>query len=661
MNAKVLTLLLTLFISQTIFAQKDDPVLFTVDHTPVPVSEFKYIYNKTNGQMASYSEASLNEYLGLYKNFKLKVHKAREMQLDTITSLRQELAGYRRQLADSYLIDREVTEKLVKEAYDRSQQNVEISHILFRVLETATPADTLMAWNRALEAKSKLEKGELWASTATEYSDDTSVKTNRGHVGFVAALFPNGFYDLETAAYNGTVGEITGPIRSSAGYHLLKVHGRRSARGEMEVAHVLIRNEKAPDLIKARWMIDTIYNELQAGANFEELAKTKSHDKMTASKGGYIGYFGINRYEKSFEDAAFALEHDGDYTKPVKTSIGWHLIKRISRKANQRFQMVKSRLENQVKQDQRFELARKAMIERIINENNFSENRTTLDAYITSLEQDSAKSFLTYKWKAPEVLSQDPLCSLGDESSAILGDFQNFLQRSSRKRQQLAHFGIAEVAHTLYGDFVAEHAMKYEERHLEVKYPGFKSLMREYEEGVLLFEVTKKEVWDKASQDTTGLQAFYEEHKGNFQWKKRAVLSQYSLAATSKDQSNDLREFAKTNPPEAVLDKFNQPDGQKIITYQRKVYEEGRNEVLNKMPWEVGALSPVEVSKRDGSYNFFKIEETLPPGQKTLKESRGYVVADYQDYLEKKWLEELKKEYKVKVSDKVFKRIVKKN
>jgi len=659
MNVKVLTLFLSLFITQTILAQKSDPVLFTVDHTQVPLSEFKYIYDKTNGQKADYSKASLEEYLELYENFKLKVHKAKEMKLDTISALRQELAGYRRQLADSYLIDREVTEKLVKEAFERSQQDVEISHILFKVLKTATPADTLMAWNRALEAKSKLEKGALWASVATEYSDDKSVKNNRGHVGYVTALFPNGFYDLETAAYNGEIGEILGPIRSDAGYHLLKIHDRRPARGEIEVAHILIRNEKAPDLIKARWMIDTIYNELQAGADFEDLAKAKSHDKMTASKGGYIGFFGINRYEKSFEDAAFALEHDGDYSKPVRSSIGWHIIKRISRKENQSYQMAKARIENQLKQYKRFELARKAMIARILSESKFTENRTTLNDYISTLEQDSAKSFLTYKWKAPELLSQEPLCTFGGNTTVTLGDFQNFLQRSSRKRQQLAHLDVAGVANRLYNDFIDESAMKYEEHNLEAKYPDFKSLMREYEEGVLLFEVTKREVWDKASQDSVGLQAFYNGHKEKFQWKKRAEVSQYSLNAKSKDLGQSLRDFAQANKPDAVLDKFNQPDGERIVTYQRRVYEEGRNEVLNKMPWEVGALSPVEVSKRDRSYNFFKIEKTLPPGQKTLKESRGYVVADYQDYLEKEWLKQLKKEYKVKVNDKNFRKLIK--
>jgi peptidyl-prolyl cis-trans isomerase SurA len=219
---------------------------------------------------------------------------------------------------------------------------------------------------------------------------------------------------------------------------------------------------------------------------------------------------------------------------------------------------------------------------------------------------------------------------------------------------------VAPVVNALYEDFVGENALKYEERQLETKYPEFKSLMREYEEGVLLFEVTKMEVWDRASQDTAGLETFYNSHKENFKWQERAVITQYSLMETAQDQINRIREFAASHPAEEVLAKFNQADGEKILTITEKTFERGKNEVLDKMTWEVGALSPVEISKRNKSYNFFKIEKILPPGPKTLQEARGYVVADYQDYLEKKWLEQLKKEYKVHVNDKVFNSLLKK-
>ncbi len=660
MANRLMILLFVVSFSQLLFAQKDeDPVLFSIENTPVHLSEFKYIYTKTNGDKADFSKASLKEYLDLYTNFKLKVRKAKDMRLDTIVSLQQELAGYRRQLADSYLIDREVTEKLVQEAYERTKQDVDLSHIMIRFPENPTPADTLIAWNKTMEAKSKIGNGESFEDVAVAYSNDESVAKNRGRIGYVTALFPNGFYALETAAYEIPTGKVHGPVRTSAGYHLLKIHDRRPARGEIEVAHILVRNDKFPNMIKVREHIDSVYNQLKAGADFEQLARSYSDDKITSNKGGYIGFFGINRYEKAFEDAAFSLKNDGDYTSPIQTSIGWHIIKRISLKRDEPFPIVKSRLQTQVKQDARFELARTKMIERIKKEGNFTENRTTLNNFIATLMADTTESFLTYKWKAPENSSKEVLFTFGGDMKVTEGDFADYLERASRMRQQMARQGVASVATELYDAFVDENALKFEERQLETKYPEFKSLMREYEEGVLLFEVTKMEVWDKASQDTVGLQQFFENNKSKYQWDERAVVSQYTLVDNAKDKINEVREFAAKNPVEKVLEKFN-TGPEIILTVQERKYEKGRNELLDRMTWKVGELSIVEISKRDKSLNFLKIEELLPASAKSLQEARGYIVADYQDFLEKKWLEDLMKTYKVKVNEKVFNSLVRK-
>jgi peptidyl-prolyl cis-trans isomerase SurA len=309
-----------------LFAQSDDPVLFTVNNDPVHVSEFEYIYTKTNGEKADFSRKSLREYLNLYVKFKLKVEKAKEMQLDTIQSLQRELEGYRRQLADSYLIDKEVTENLIREAYERTKQDVDISHI---VIKAEAGADSIMAYKTAMKVLSDLKGGASFEKLAEQYSSDKSVTKNKGRIGYVTALFPNGFEKLEAAAYNQPLDEYSQPIRTVAGYHILKVHDRRPARGEVEVAHILIRHPKSqPDKTAItkdpKGLIDSLYIQLQNGANFEELAKAYSQDKRTAEKGGYVGFFGINRYEKPFENGAFGLEKDGDYTthlKPARAGI----------------------------------------------------------------------------------------------------------------------------------------------------------------------------------------------------------------------------------------------------------------------------------------------------------------------------------------------------
>jgi peptidyl-prolyl cis-trans isomerase SurA len=641
-------------------AQKgEDPVLFTVDNIPVQLSEFRYIYTKTNGEKADFSKNSLKEYLDLYINFKLKVRKAKDAQLDTIAALQQELAGYRRQLADSYLIDREVTEKLVMEVYERSAQDVDISHIMISVSENASPEDTLKAWNRVMEALEKINQGRAFEDIAVEYSTDQSASKNKGRVGYVTTLFPNGFYQLETAAYSGPEGKVLGPIRTGAGYHLLRVNSRRPARGEIEVAHIMVRNEKYPDLIKAREKVDSLHKLLQTGADFNQIAREYSDDKNTSGKGGYIGFFSIGRYEKVFEDAAFSLEKDGDFSGPVQTSIGWHIIRRIALKRNEPLAQVKTRLQNQIKQDDRFALAKKNMIERIKRENDFSENRKALDGFISDLMSDSSETFLTFKWKAPADASAERLFSFGNGTQVSVRDFADYLEKASRKRQQKARAGVASVAMELYQEFVDENALKFEEKQLEGKYPEFKSLMREYEEGVLLFEITKKEVWDKASADTLGLAKFFEENSQKYRWEERAVVSHYTLAEKAGSKIEEVRNFAAVNPSAAVLGSFNDSTNV-VLTAQEKRYEKGRNPAVDQLSWVPGSMSMTSLDKKDKSLSFFKIEQVLPPGPKSLQDARGYVVADYQDFLEKKWMEVLNKTYKVKVNEKVFNSLIKK-
>lgn len=637
------------------FSQKNDPVLFTVNDIPVHVSEFQYIYSKTNGTEADFSKKSLEEYLDLYIKFKLKVAKAKEMQLDTIPQLQSELEGYRRQLADSYLIDKEVTEKLLREAYERSKEDVDISHIMVRLTPNATPQDTLKAYLKVMEAKKRLESGDDFAAVAKELSEDQSAAKNGGHVGYVTALFPKGLYPLETAAYNNKLGTISGPIRTSSSYHILKVHQRRPARGEMEAAHIMLRTKgKDPNAVKAT--ADSLYNELQKGADFAELAKAYSEDRNSAAKGGNIGFFGINRYEKPFEDAAFGLQADGDICKPVQTSIGWHIIKRISKQTIQPYNIEKNRLSKGIQEDTRFEQAKDAMVKKIKKEANFKEKELVLDNYIESLTD----TFLTFRWKAPKVPSQEILFTMGKDVAVTLGDFTNYLGKSSRERLRKGRNNTPEaVATELYNDFVHQEVMKYEESRLEAKYPEFKSLMREYEEGILLFEATKMEVWDKASQDTVGLEAFFKTIEGKYRWEERAVVYEFQVKADEGSIAQAVADFAKTHSPEEVLEKYNTPE-KVMVVVEEKTFEKSRNQAFSEMKWEVGATSFPDKKKRNPYYQFLKIKELLPVSDKSLGEARGYIVADYQDQLEREWVAELRKAYEVKVNQNVFDQMVKK-
>jgi len=647
MIKQIIASLFFLGITITLFGQKNDPVLFTVADDPVHASEFMYIYTKTNRDKADFSKESLEEYLDLYTKFKLKVQRAKDMRLDTIATLKQELEGYRQQLADSYLLDKEVTDKLIKEAYDRSKKDVSISHIMVALRKNSTARDTMLAYKRIMAVKKELDEGGDFVEIAKRLSDDKSAEKNNGNIGFFTSPFPNGFYNFETAAYNLQLGAVSNPVRTPLGYHIIKVDEVRPARGEIEVAHILLR-KKTPNAEKT---LDSIYQVLQNGGDFEAIAKQISQDKKTASKGGYVGVFGISTYEKAFEDAAFSLTTDGAISKPFPSQAGWHIIKRISRKPIPEFERAKARLKTKIQKDSRFELAKMAMVKRIQQENNFTETTQSLKTFGASLGKD----FTTYNWQAPKTKSAEVLFAVGTQKYT-LGDFTTYLEKASRQRMQLSNTPPIIALNELYENYKVESSLKYEERNLERKYPDFKALMREYREGILLFEITKREVWDKASQDTAGLANYYAKNKGKYKWKERARISQYSVtdvAATDK-----IRKAARKDNAQQVLSKFNKD--KEVITIKELIIERGRNQKLDEMEWEVGKLSTVEVDKATKSFNFMKIEEILPAGDKKLADARGYVVADYQDFLEKKWIEDLKKAYSVKVNKKTFKNLTKK-
>ena len=655
MTKRILILLAFAFIIPFYLeAQSDDPVLFTVEGTDVHVSEFNYIYQKTNGEKANYSKQSVEEYLDLYVKFKLKVQKAREMKLDTIPQLINELEGYRRQLADSYLIDKEVTEKLMKEVYERSKEDIDISQIFVKLAENADGPTEEAALKKIKEAQKRLGAGEAFDAVAREMSEGRSDAKTGGRIGYVSALFPNGFYALETAAYSMQAGTISDLIRTSAGYHLVKVHDRRAARGEIEAAHILIRL-KGRSEEQAKKTIDSIYQVLQKENNFEALAQQFSEDKKSARNGGSIGFFGINKYEKTFENAAFALSNDNTYTEPIKTAAGWHIIKRISKKDLQAYNIEKGRLKRLIEKDRRYKEAQEAMLVRIKQEANFTEYKDAINAFMDTLPD----TFTTFKWRASKEEEEGAVFKLG-ANTVSLSEFDQFLGKQQRDRLRLGRSlkDNRKVAERLYNKFVEESCMKYEEGRLEEKYPEFKSLMREYEEGIMLFEATKIEVWDKASQDTVGLEQFFGKIKGKYRWEDRAVVEEYKISSDYANMVTEVEAFAAKNDIEAVKTKFNTPE-RMIVLANEKTYEKSRNNTLKNMDWKVGAISNAKKKSPGKFFTFMKIKELLPPADKTLKEARGYIVADYQDELDKSWVDQLRKEYKVKINDKVLKDLIK--
>lgn len=635
-----------------LFSQNTDPILFELGDQQVKLSEFEYIYNKNNGQGADYSRESLEEYLDLYIRFKMKVQKARDLQMDTIEALSTELAGYRRQLASSYLTDKEVIDRLCRQLYERQQEDVHISHILIAGDDNIAELDTMEMYKKAMEVYQKLEKGIPFDTLVRKYSEDEYTKDQNGTLGYLNAKLPAGFYFVENAIYNTPVGSYSKPVRSKMGYHIIKVNEKRPARGEIEVAHILVRkSQKGKEDMVAKDKIDQIYGQIKRGADFETTARRDSEDKNTSKNGGYIGFFGINQLESAFENAAFALEQDGSISEPIETSIGWHIIKRISKRPSVPFEKQRRKLQEEIKNDERYEIAQKSMIQRIKNQAGFRENKALLDKLASMLDDQ----FYSIKWETPNDIPNDTLFVL-DEAVFMLPGFVQFARQNTRTRLRLSkETPIREALGMLYEEYVNSACISYEEANLEEKYPDFRALMREYEEGILLFEATKLHVWDRASSDTTGLKSFFEKNRDRYMWDERAEIISVNISGVSEKKAQKIKSYITRKGIEKAVSKYNKK--QPIVTFSRKKVEKRTARDYEPMAFEKGAESAWS-SDSDSNYSYKYIAEIHPPQKKTMDEARGYIIADYQDELEKNWIAELQRTYPVEINVSVFESLI---
>ncbi len=634
-------------ISLTNTYSQEDPVLMTIDGDPIALSEFTYIYEKNNGKEADYSRESIEEYMELFTNFKLKVKKARDMKLDTIKALQNELGGYRKQLAKSYLMEKELSQRLLDEMWERRQYDVRISHILFRLRPNPSSTEIDKAITLAKKIKAQIDAGATFEEMAESSSTDPASARKQGDLGFITAWLPSGFYNLENTIYKLEIGEISDPVVSKLGVHLVKVTDKRPAKGKIQVAHILKRHKNE----KAKEEIDALYQLVKSGKDFAALARENSEDKTTSDRGGRLDEFGINTFETSFEEAAFALQNDGDISVPVKTSVGWHIIKRLN-KPEESEAAFKARMKVQLPRLDRYEIVQEMLVDEIKEETGYQRDENLYSEFLSRTDS----TFMTYQWRIPTDLVDNELLNFGKDFSYSLKDFTEYARRNTRMRLRYNNeASVEEAVDGIYEAFINEKALEYEEKNLERKYPDFKALMREYEEGILLFEVSKMEVWDKASKDTTGLQAFYEKNKNNYYDTPEAKAAIFAILPKYQVDFEDIYNYAADHTPEETLNKFNE----KITKISIEVNNIDKdNQALADIKWEKGVLSPLSVND-DGQATFIKIMEILPIQYKSLQESKGYVIADYQQYLEKQWINELKKEYNIKWKDQVLGNLIK--
>ena len=624
--------------------------LFTYGPNQVSKEEFLRVYKKNSiNKKPDMSDTALKSYLDLYSLFRMKVAEADKEKLDTLATIDHELDNYRKQLAKNYLTDEQVTNKIIREAYDRLKENVRVEHILISCTpgtDTVTPYKKIDSIYHAIESnKTDFE------SMAKAYSDDKSTKDNGGDVGYFTAL--QIVYPFENAAYETPVGKVSKPFRTQFGYHIIKVLDKRADRGEVQVAQIeiLVSKSKGQEGIdEGRKRADSVEAMLKNGVPFEDLVKKYSEDKYSVNENGVMKPFGVGKYQPAFENAAFALKKAGDISEPIQTTFGFHIIKLIAKKPLPPYDTLYSTLKHKVENDSRAQVARDRFFDKIKEKNGFKEYPENYKAVAEKIvaTPDNGKKGATFSADDYKLMTK-PLFTLAG-TNYTQADFVVYAANLTHGK---LNGPKNAVIHDAYHNYVNSVVNNFEEHKLVQENPDFKNLMEEYRDGIMLFELMDRNVWSKAAKDSAGLKAYYEKHNSKYMWEpgfegavyKFKNKAAYDTGMILLNGGMSDEEMVKTLNTKTTPDRVSEQRGH----YEFSRFKDATQAELQKDKTKV-------ITSSSGQYTVVVAKEIYnTPTTKTLEEARGYVVAEYQDYLEKQWNEKMRREYPVKVNDKVFK------
>lgn len=647
MKKSVLALsVLSLGLAHTLQAQ----TLFTVGKEAIDKKEFLKVYSKNaNNQQVDYSQKAVNEYIDLYSLFKMKVAEAKALKIDTIPAVKTELENYKFQLANTYLTDKSATETLAKEAYDRYTQDVDVSHILI----FASPnADSTAAYAKIDSLYQQINAGKITFEKAAEvYSEDRSSSVNGGNIGYISAF--NVVYPFENAAYNTPVGQISKPFRSQFGFHIVKVHSRKKSEGEYKVQQILLKKPNTPEERNAVLATAAdIKASLQKGATFDDMVIKYSTDKFSKNNKGYIEPFRLGKNVKVFDEAVLKLKKAGDISEPIETAYGIHIIKLIEKKPIESYDAVRTSMIKQSENDDRILVAKSALEEKVKKQYKYTEQKDNLKPIIAKLEADTA---LKNNFKMDAFQGLDKTLFSFDGKNYTQKDFLQYATNITRGK--LYGNNPSNIIGDLFKMYQEKTIREVQVDHLSKNNEDFKTLLKEYNDGILLFEYMEREVWNKASQDTLGLRQYYERNANKYVWQPS-----FEGRVFQSGNGEVLKKFReRILKGEDVMDVYNDitKNTQELAGVSMDV---GRYEMnkFNTTTADFVEGKPTSIFLNANNYTMVvpnKVYSTATT--KTLEEARGYIIADYQEYLDKELNNALKKKYPIKVEEKVLKTIVK--
>ena len=639
----------------------DRQVLMTIGDQEITVKEFCDVYYKNNLKSDVIEKKTVDEYLDLFITFRMKVMEAERLQLDTSAKFQRELAGYRKQLAKPFMSNDDISDELLQEAYDRLQWDIRASHILIRCDKNALPADTLRAYNKAMDIRKKALKGEDFAQLADQYSDDPSAKGmpaseqgparpgNHGDLGYFTVF--NMVYPFETGAYNTEEGDISMPIRSDFGYHIIKVVSKTPAMGQVQAAHIFIElpfDAPEEDVEAARQKAEIIYNELMAqeGRNWGQMVRDHSDDRGTALREGVLSPFPVSRIVPQFIEACKSIEV-GQIARPVRTNYGFHIIKLLSKSGIGPFDREAHSLSERIEKDMRAKKSEEVVLKQVRKEYKFKQNDRNLEAFMATIDS----TILNKTYRPSDQLDMNATLFTLEGNPTKVSDFVAYIQSHMTIQRYVTP---ATYAYQLYEAFSNETALNYADAHLEDKYPEFRDLVKEYRDGILLFDLMDQEVWSRAVKDTLGLQEFHARNAEKYMWEDRAYAT---IITVTRPES--LPRVKALLDGGVELDSLRDVIKRDSINYafvRNGYYQRGDNQFVDQTEWTVGERNEI-ASSVDQSTTIVIIRELRQPEPKTLREARGLVTSDYQVELEEQWVQALRDKYPVKINEKVLNKV----
>jgi peptidyl-prolyl cis-trans isomerase SurA len=637
---KIILLILTVIININVYSQDN---LLEIENESISLDEFNNIFNKNNDNQVI-DKKYLDEYIELFINFKLKVREAKELGYDTLSTFVDELEGYRKQLAKPYLRDDQFNEEMFDEALERVQYDLNASHILININDENND----IALSRINNIRREIINNNIsFEEAAVKYSDDKSAIDNNGNLGYFTAFMM--VYVFESAAYSTQVGSISQAVKTQYGYHLIKINDKRKAVGQRKVAHIMFKTGKSASKKKidqSNKKIFETYNLLKNGDPFAEVAERFSEDRSTAVKGGILPMFGVGKMVPVFENVAFGLKNIGDFSEPFKTDFGWHIVMLIEDYPVELNDDLYLKVKTGIEKDSRSKLSSEFMSKKLKELYSIKVFKQNFNSLRKLAVNDVSKS----SWDGKNAINlKNPLFKI-EGMTFNQNLFTEYILKNQKNNNDFD---------MLYLDFRDICLFKYEETQLENKYPEFKILLNEYREGILLFDLTNKNVWRKAVDDSLGLSKYFANNLQKYNWDQRVDASIYKCInlATAKKAKSLLYKLNRGNINNSeILDIINKESQLNLQIVSNK-FVKGDNDYIDRLIWKTGISK--DIKDDDGSIVIVNITDVLEAGTMTLNEVKGKVISDYQKYLDSNWISYLRSKYKYSINKELLYTLIK--